>query len=293
MSVFKQTILISALALFGTANIVQAQTSDEHAGHDMSAAGTQNAPKDTHKPADKTTYKPWSMADKYYGEDAMAEARAMEIGTLGGVKTSLVLVDRLEAQITNGEDALVLDAQGWYGTDENRLWIKTEGEYSFGADEIEDAEIQALWSKPISTFWDLQTGIRYDFEPKGRTHLVAGIQGLAPYWFEVDAAAFLSNKGDLTTRIEAEYDMFFSQRLVLQPRGEIEFSAQDIPELNIGAGFTNLNLGLRMRYDIKREFAPYVGVEWQRSLGETAQFTRAGGGDANNVALLFGLRAWY
>jgi len=223
----------------------------------------------------------------------MAEARALEIATLGGAKTSFIIADRLESQITSGENAFVWDAQGWYGTDENKLWIKTEGEYSFGSDEIEDAEIQALWSKPISAFWDVQAGVRYDLAPKGRTHAVIGIQGLAPYWFEVDAALFLSNKGDLTSSIEAEYELLLSQRLVLQPRGEIGFSAQDIPELGTGAGFTNLDLGLRLRYEIKREFSPYVGVEWQRNLGETAQFTKDNGGDPDKVVILFGVRAWY
>ncbi|PHQ59411.1 MAG: copper resistance protein CopB [Robiginitomaculum sp.] len=241
----------------------------------------------------KKPYKPWSMADEYYGEEAMAEARALEIATLGGAKTSFIIADRLESQIASGENAFVWDAQGWYGTDENKLWIKTEGEYSFGSDEIEDAEIQALWSKPISAFWDVQAGVRYDLAPKGRTHAVIGIQGLAPYWFEVDAALFLSNKGDLTSSIEAEYELLLSQRLVLQPRGEIGFSAQDIPELGTGAGFTNLDLGLRLRYEIKREFSPYVGVEWQRNLGETAQFTKDNGGDPDKVVILFGVRAWY
>jgi len=290
MSTLKHTLLASCIALLGMANIAQAQ--DEHSEHKMAGTETVKPTDETMKTND-TDYKPWSMADKYYGAEVMAEARALEIGTLGGVKSSLVLVDRLESQITNGEDSLAWSAQGWYGTDENKLWIKTEGGYSFGSDKIEDAEIQALWSKPIAPFWNLQTGVRYDFAPKGRTHLVAGIQGLAPYWFEVDAAAFLSNKGDLTSRVEAEYNLFFTQRLVFQPRGEIEFSAQDIPELNIGAGFTNLNLGLRMRYDIKREFAPYLGVEWQKNLGETAQFARANGGSPDKVVLLFGVRAWY
>jgi len=292
MKILKQTLLAACTALLLTAHIAQAgEAKDDQTEHEMH--GDEKKPDAKKTKVGKAAYKPWSMADKYYGEAAMAEARALEIATLGGAKTSFIIADRLEMQITNGEDAFVWDAQGWYGTDENKLWIKTEGEYSFGSDEIEDAEIQALWSKPIAAFWDFQAGVRYDFDPKGRTHLVAGVQGLAPYWFEVDAALFLSNKGDFTSRVEAEYELLFSQRLILQPRGEIEFSAQDIPELGIGAGFTNLNLGLRLRYEIKREFAPYIGVEWQRSLGETAQFTRANGGDPDKVALLFGVRAWY
>ena len=292
MNILKKTLLASCITLLVTANTAQASgAKGEHSEHDMHKV--EKIEIVTKTKSSKKPYKPWSMADEYYGEEAMAEARALEIATLGGAKTSFIIADRLESQITSGENAFVWDAQGWYGTDENKLWIKTEGEYSFGSDEIEDAEIQALWSKPISAFWDVQAGVRYDLAPKGRTHAVIGIQGLAPYWFEVDAALFLSNKGDLTSSIEAEYELLLSQRLVLQPRGEIGFSAQDIPEFGTGAGFTNIDLGLRLRYEIKREFAPYVGVEWQRNLGETAQFTKDNGGDPDKVVILFGVRAWY
>jgi len=287
MSILKPALLVSALALSGVVNIAQAD--ETLAGHKMADTETTT----TTEPAQEASDKPWSMADKYWGEEAMDEARAMEIATLGGVKTSFIIADRLETQITNGEDTFNWSAQGWYGTDENKLWIKTEGKYSFADNAIDDAEIQALWSKPISRFWDLQTGIRYDFAPKGRTHAVAGIQGLAPYWFEVDAAAFLSTKGELTSSVEAEYDFFLNQRLILQPRGSLKFSAQDIVDLGIGAGFTKYNLGLRLRYEFKREFAPYIGASWQRSLGETAQIVRAGGGDPNKIKLVIGVRAWY
>ncbi len=290
MSILKQTLLVSSIALFATANLALASdANDPHAGHNMAKADTA----ETTSPETETTDKPWSMADKYWDQEAMDEARAMEIATLGGVKTSFVIADRLETQITNGEDTFIWDAQGWYGTDDNKLWIKTEGKYSFADNAIDDAEIQALWSKPISRFWDLQTGIRYDFAPKGRTHAVAGVQGLAPYWFEVDAAAFLSTKGELTSSVEAEYDFFLDQRLILQPRGSLKFSAQDIADLGIGAGFTKLSLGLRLRYEFKREFAPYIGASWQRSLGETAQIVRAGGGDPGKLKLVMGVRAWY
>lgn len=292
MNILKQILFMFTFSLLGITNIAWAN--DPHAGHNMD---TMDVPETTEASeaikSNQADDKPWSMADKYWGEEAMKKARAHEIATMGGLKTSFIIADRLETQITNGEDAFVWDAQGWYGTDENKLWIKTEGEYNFGNDEIEEAEIQALWSKPISAFWDIQAGLRYDLNPKGRTHAVLGLQGLAPYLFEVDAALFLSNKGDLTSSVEAEYDFFLSQRLILQPRGTANLSAQDISELDIGAGFTNLDIGLRLRYEFKREFAPYVGVEWQRSLGKTAQFVRVSGGDPNKVAFLIGVRTWY
>ncbi len=235
----------------------------------------------------------WHQADQYYGREAMDKARQHELETMGGLNTSLLIADRLESQIQNGEDVFLWDAQAWYGNDDHKLWIKTEGEYNFQSDKMEDAEVQALWSKPVSAFWDVQAGLRYDFDPKGRTYLVAGVQGLAPYWFEVDASGFLSNKGDVTARIEAEYDMLWTQRLILQPRLELNLAAQDIPELEIGAGLSGIDAGLRLRYEIRREFAPYLGVEWQKKTGKTADFARADGEDPDTIKVLFGLRAWY
>ena len=127
----------------------------------------------------------------------------------------------------------------------------------------------------------------------GRTHAVLGLQGLAPYWFEVDGAAFLSTDGDLTARGEAEYDLHLTQRLVLQPRAEVEFSAQDVPERELGSGLTGLDAGVRLRYDIRREFGPYVGIEWQSAFGETRDIVEAAGGEGDEVVFLVGLRTWY
>jgi len=235
---------------------------------------------------------PWSMADEYYDPAEMARVRKELQKSHGDMAHTFVMADRLELQ-SAGEEALVWDAQGWVGKDLDKLWIKSEGEYSFDEDEIEDAEIQALWSHAVSPFWELQAGVRYDLEPKGRTHGVLGVQGLAPYWFEIDAAAFLSHKGDLTARVEAEYDMLLTQVLILQPRVELEASAQDILELGIGGGFTGLDAGVRLRYELKREFAPYIGVEWQKAFGDTADFITADGGDADKIAAVAGIRAWF
>lgn len=243
--------------------------------------------------ANDDTTPPWSMADKYWGAENMAKSRDKFLYKNGSMPQYLVMFDRLEWQDTGGDGALLLDAQGWYGGDLNKLWIKTEGEYSLDDSEIEDAEVQALWSRAIAPFWDVQAGVRYDLEPKGRTHAVVGLQGLAPYWFEVDAAAFLSMDGDLSASVEAEYELRFNQRVTLQPRAEIGFSASDIPELEIGSGITNFDTGVRLRYEIKRQFAPYIGVEWQKSLGGTADFIRAGGGDPDNIVAVAGLRAWF
>lgn len=236
---------------------------------------------------------PWSQADEYYDKDEMAAARDAVLQGHGAGVHSFVMADRFELQLGEDEEALVWDAQGWYGGDINKLWIKTEGEVSLSEDEIEEVEIQALWSRAISPNFDLQAGLRYDFEPGGRTHAVVGVQGLAPYWFEIDATAFLSTDGDITARIEAEYEFLISQRLILQPRVEIELAAQDRPERGVGSGLTSLDAGLRLRYEFAREFAPYVGVEWHGAFGETADIIEAAGGKSDAAVILIGIRAWH
>ncbi|WP_233356246.1 copper resistance protein B [Henriciella aquimarina] len=237
--------------------------------------------------------KPWSMADEVWGEAAMNASRKAVVDNHGGTPTSYFQAERFELQAFDDEDVLLLDGNAWFGNDENKLWLKTELEYLPDEGEFEEAEVQALWSHAISPYFDFQAGLRQDFEPEGRTHLVAGFQGLAPYLFETDTAAFLSDDGDLTARAEVEYELLLSQRLILQPRAELGFSAQDIPELETGSGVTSLDAGLRLRYEIKREFAPYIGVEWQKRFGDTADYIEAAGGASEGTAFVIGLRAWY
>ena len=236
---------------------------------------------------------PWSMADQYSDAGEMAEARHHILNHHGATRQLSVMADRLEVQSSDEGDTLVWDGNAWYGGDVNKLWLKSEGDYSLETDELEEAEVQALWSHAISPYFALQGGVRYDLEPKGRTHAVLGIQGLAPYWFEVDAAAFLSSEGDLTARMEAEYEFRLTQRLILQPRVEAELSAQDIPGLEIGSGLTSLNAGLRLRYEVVREFAPYIGVEWQGSFGGTADYLEAAGEERDRAVFVAGVRAWF
>ena len=237
---------------------------------------------------------PRHAADAIWGEAAMAPARAQLARENGGMRTGMVLVERLEARIPTGrgDEAYLWDAQGWFGGDLDKLVIKTEGEGAFeGA--IEDAEVQALYGRAIGPFTDLQLGARLDIEPETRTHVVLGIQGLAPYMLHYDAALFLSDRGDLTARVEAEYDQKITQRLILQPRIELEAAAQDIPERDIGAGLTKIEPGLRLRYKIVPEFAPYIGLEYEAKLGETADLARAEGEDAAGFKVLAGLRFWF
>ncbi|MBT8471195.1 MAG: copper resistance protein B, partial [Marinicaulis sp.] len=227
----------------------------------------------------------WSAADEYWDPAAMAEARRAVQREHGASKTYFIQGDRLEYRSNEGEPLLLWDAQGWWGGDRNKLWLKTEGEYAFSEDAFEEAEIQALWSRAIATFFDVQAGIRHDFAPgDDRTFGVIGVQGLAPYWFEIDAAFFVSDDGDVSARIEAEYELMLTQRLIVQPRTELNFAVQDVAEYGVGSGLSTAELGARLRYEIKREFAPYIGVDWTRSVGETADFVRADGGDPSSVS---------
>lgn len=235
---------------------------------------------------------PRHAADTIYGEEAMAPARDRFAEASGEMLTGRFLVERLEARIHEGEDAYLWDAEGWYGGDIDKLYMMTKGEDAFGGD-LESAELQALWSHAIGPYFDLQAGARYDFEPDDRAYAVLGVQGLAPYMIHLDAAAFLSNKGDVTARIEGEYDQRITQRLILQPRAELELSAQDIVDQKLGSGFTSIEAGLRLRYEIAREFAPYIGVGYEAKLGETADIAEAAGEDSHSVRLLLGIRAWF
>jgi copper resistance protein B len=192
--------------------------------------------------------------------------------------------ERLEARHSDGAHGYRLDLQGWVGTDTGRFWAKVEGGGAF-AGALEEVELQALYSRPVSPFFDLQLGVRQDLVPgEPRTHAVVGIQGLAPYWFEIDAAAFVSHTGDVTARVEAEYEVLFSQRLVLQPRVELDVALQDVEAL--GAD-------LRLRYEIRRELAPYVGVSWRQAYGGTAEAAKRQGRRAAGTALVVGLRFWH
>ena len=195
--------------------------------------------------------------------------------------------DRLE--YADESRALVWDLQGWLGDDYRKLWLKAEGERASGM--TEESEIQLLYSRAMSPFFDWQSGIRYDTEP-GVTHLVTGLQGLAPQWFEIDLAAFLSEDGDLSARIELEYDWLLTQRLVLQPRLEAELAASNIPELGVGRGLVSHELGLRLRYEVHRKFAPYIGLAWHRIHGRTADMRAGMDDDAADLTFLVGLRLW-
>ncbi len=261
-------------------------SSDDMDGMDM-AMPMADAP-----PPPEAGSGPARAANVIWGADAMRASRAQLAKENGGQTLYWVMADRAEYRVRDGKNGYLWDAQGFYGGDIDKLWIKTEGEGKFGG-TIEDAEVQALWSHAIAPFFDFQGGVRQDFAVRDRTYAVGGVQGLLPYVFEIDAAAFFSDKGDLTARFEGEYDQRITQRLILQPRIEVNLAAQDVPELGIGAGIDTIETGLRLRYEITREFGPYIGISQEWKLGRSADYARADGEDPSVTNYVVGVRFWF
>lgn len=273
-----------------------AVTADPHAGHDMSGMAGMSAtePPDseignTPAPAPPTDH----AADAVFGADDMAASRMMLRHENGGMPAYSVVFNLAEYRVQKGGDAYRWDGEGWFGGDIDRFVVKTEGEGAIRG-RLESAEVQALYSRAIDPWFNLQAGVRHDFKPgPARTYATIGFEGIAPYWFEVEGALFLSDKGDLLGRLEGYYDQRITQKLILQPRVELNFAAQDVPANGIGSGLSDAELGLRLRYEIKREFAPYVGVSWERKVGDSGRFARAAGDRVEATSLVIGIRAWF
>lgn len=222
----------------------------------------------------------------------MARARARMMREGGDQIVYGAMFNLAEYQARRGGDGYRWDGEGFVGGDINRLWLKTEGE-GLARGGVGSAEVQLLYSRAVGPYFNLQAGVRHDFEPgRPMTYVTLGFEGLAPYWFEVEGATFLSDKGDLLARVEGYYDQRITQRLILQPRIEVELSAQDVPSAAIGAGLTSAELGLRLRYEIRRQFAPYIGVSHEAKTGRSARFARGAGDDPTTTSFVAGVRFW-
>ena len=203
-----------------------------------------------------------------------------------------VLFDQLEWQYIHGAQGLRWDNTTWVGGDINRLWVKSEGEALDGV--VDDAEIKVLYGRSLSRWWDVVAGIRQDIRPSpSHTWLAVGVQGLAPHWFEIDATFYVGSSRHIAARLEAEYEVLLTNRLLLQPLVEVSLAGNDDPDRGIGAGLSTGEVGFRLRYEIRREVAPYAGLVWHRKLFGTADFARAAGRDIGGWHLVAGLRTWF
>ncbi len=259
-------------------------TPDPHAGHRMPApAATGAAPPPV--PTDHA-------AERFYSPEVMAQARGQMRREHGDIRWTKVMVETAELRPGSGADGFAWDGRAAFGGDIHRVLLKSEGE---GADgHVEAAEVQGLYSRAVSPYWNLQAGLRQDL-PSGsrRTYATVGIEGLAPYWFDLEGALFLSDKGDVTARLQGSYDLRLTQTLILEPRAEANLAAQDVRKLGVGSGLSDLEVGLRLRYAFAPEFAPYLGVNHSRKVGRTADFARSSGESARDTRFVIGLRAWF
>jgi copper resistance protein B len=233
------------------------------------------------------------FADRFFPQGAMAQSRDQMMREQGGKPFGLLALNIFEYQAHTGRDGYRWDGEGWYGGDINRLWFKSEGEGEMRRG-LDSGEVQVLYSRAVDPYFNLQAGVRQDIGrgPK-RTYATLGFEGLAPGFFEVEGALFLSNKGDLLGRLEGYYDQRITQRLILQPRLELNFAAQDVPENDVGSGLVDFELGARLRYEFSRQFGPYIGVSYLRKTGETARLSRAAGEDIHATSFVAGVRFWF
>jgi copper resistance protein B len=285
--------------LLACAPCAWAQEHDEHQAHEHATHGAG--------PIDPET----SAADASEGDPAraraehvpppppqhamgdMSAAQMIEVMEMDDAATLAMLkLDRFERAATDSGPATAWKADAWIGGDFEKILLRSEGEHADG--EFEHADAELLWSHAIAAFWDTELGLRRDFgSGTHRSWAAFGVQGLAPYWFEVGATAYIGDAGRTALRVEVDYEMSLTQRLILQPRLEFNAYGKDDPAAGIGSGLSDAEFGLRLRYEIRREFAPYVGVEWSRSFGDSADFARAGGRDAGDTRFVVGLRIWY
>jgi copper resistance protein B len=212
-------------------------------------------------------------------------------GAEGDPLLSYVAIDQLEKGLES-DDPTSFSVQAWVGYDTDKIWLKTSGEYQ-NSDE-QDLEIQALYSHTVAPYWDMQMGLRRDIKPSpSRDWLVLGFQGLAPYFLDIDATFFVGEKGQTAIRLGVEQEWLITQKLVLTPEFEVNAYGKSDDKLNMGSGLTDINAGLRLKYEITRKFAPYIGIDWSKKLGATADLARHDGESVSNTQFVIGVTAWF
>lgn len=274
--------ITSIALLLLTGSVAHAQAEHDHSQHQQpTVPETQGAESSRHVPPNPPTHvmEPMSNAE-------MSEIMAMDDAARFGA----VIIDRLEWRDVS--DALAWEAKAWYGGDYNKLSLHAEGERAHG--DTEHARTEAMWQRIVARWWSTQTGIRYDSgEGPSRTWAAFGVEGLAPYWFDVEATIYVGEQGRTAVRAEGTYDLRLTQRLILRPQLELNLYGKDDPQRGLGSGLTDLEAALLLRYEFRREFAPYIGVQWTRLFGTTADLADAAGEDASETQFVVGLRLWF
>ncbi len=271
--------LTVVLAALGHSPAVWAQM--DHGNMQMQGGSAPDDARDPHAYSDGYT-----LAEGPYAQSGPRQLKLADEHAFWSV-----LGDRLE--YNEGSDSTVFDLQGWYGTTYDRFVVKLEGDIADG--RLEESQTDLLWGHALNAYFDTQLGVRLDQYDEGRNRqwLAIGVQGLAPYWFELDATAYLGDGGRTALAIEAEYELLLTQKLILQPRADLTLYGKDDPDNGLGSGLSDITIGLRMRYEFSRQFAPYLGVEWSDAYGDTADYRQAAGQDVNDTQFTVGLRFWF
>ena len=273
-------------------------------GHAMPGMDHQAMPGMNHGAAHGTDSMPGMTMGPMQGGRAPADARSGDysdgiaaspahgLHTHGGASAGMLLIDQLEAFHGRDANGQSWEIQGWYGSDSDKLWLRSEGERSRG--KLEDGNVEVLWNRNVATFWSTQLGVRHDFgEGPARSWAAFGVQGLAPYWFELEATGYAGAGGRTAARLRTEYELLFTQRLILQPEAEINLYGKNDPQRRIGRGISDVQFGLRLRYEIRRQFAPYVGVNWIRRVGTSADYARQDRQPVLDRQIVAGVRIWF
>ena len=293
-ALIKSSIMLALIAATATA---QAQQEHQHHQHEHHSPPPPEQNEHAHHAAqaDQPTESERAHIPPPPPQHAMGDMSEEEMAEMMGMDDtepySLMLFDHFEWRDTDEGSVLAWDGRMFYGNDYDKALLKSEGERLDGEYE---GSAELLWDHVFSRWWSLQAGVAHDFgEGPSRTWAAFGVQGLAPYWFEVEALMYVGEEGRTAASFSAEYEMFLTQRLILQPTFELDLYGKDDVANGIGSGLSDAELGLRLRYEIRREFAPYVGVLWSRKFGETADLARDHGGDTNEVQFVAGLRTWF
>lgn len=277
----KKIVAVVTLIATGVLPIDTIMAQMEHDSMQMQGGTAPEDARDPHEYSDGYT-----LTDGPYAQAGPRQLKLADEHAFWAIQA-----ERLE--YLNDSESTVFDLQGWYGTTYNRFVVKAEGNIDDG--RLEESSTDLLWSHALNAYYDTQFGVRLDQydEGQGRQWLAFGIQGLAPYWFELDLTAYLGEEGRSALAAEAEYELPLTQKLILQPRAELNLYGKDDPENGLGSGLSEFSVGLRLRYEFNRKFAPYIGVEWTGTYGDTADYLKAAEEDTSHTDVVAGLRFWF